>query len=159
MRKFVLENSCKNTDRMIKKAMENDYPEIIQVWEQSVRATHHFLPEDYLQEVKALLPDIFPAVSIYIFENDQYGIEGFLGVANDKIEMLFIHPGRRGQGIGGLLTQFAIEELKTDKVDVNEQNEQAVGFYQRMGFVISGRTDRDGMGRPYPLLQMKLAIK
>ena len=159
MRKIVLENSCKNTDRMIKKATEKDYPAIIQVWEQSVRVTHHFLPEDYLQEIKALLPAIFPAVSIYIYENDHYGMEGFLGVADNKIEMLFIHPGRRGQGTGRLLTQFAIEELKTDKVDVNEQNEQAVGFYRRMGFVISGRTETDGMGRPYPLLQMKLANK
>ena len=80
-----------------------------------------------------------------------------LAAAEQKIEMLFIHPDRRGKGIGRLLTEFAINELNADKVDVNEQNDQAVGFYQRMGFIIEGRTDKDGMGRPYPLLQMKLA--
>ena len=142
---------------MIIKASEEKYTEIISVWEASVRATHHFLPEDYLQEIKGLLPAIFPAVLLYIFQNDQNEIDGFLGVAEQKIEMLFIRPDSRGKGIGRLLTQFAINELKADKVDVNEQNDQAVGFYRRMGFVVDGRTDKDGMGRPFPLLQMKLA--
>ena len=141
---------------MIVKATEQHYAEIGRVWEASVRATHHFLREDYLQEIKKLLPVIFPAVPMYIFQNDQFEIDGFLGVAEQKIEMLFIRPDRMGQGIGRSLTKFAINELKADKVDVNEQNEQAVRFYQRMGFVIEGRTDEDGMGRPFPLLQMKL---
>ena len=30
---------------MIVPATENDYPAIIELWELSVRATHHFLPE------------------------------------------------------------------------------------------------------------------
>jgi|SRR6187397_1193178 len=142
---------------MIVKASEKDYAEIARVWEASVRATHHFLPEDYLQEIKALLPAIFPTVSLYVFKNDQTEIEGFLGVSEHKIEMLFIRPDAMRKGIGRILTDFAISELKTDKVDVNEQNGQAVAFYLRMGFVVEGRTDEDGMGRPFPLLQMKLA--
>ena len=141
---------------MIVKASEKDYDEIARVWEASVRATHHFLPEDYLQEIKGLLPVIFPAVPVYIFQGDKNEIRGFLGVAEHKIEMLFIRPDSMRKGIGRLLAEFAITQLKADKVDVNEQNEQAVGFYQRMGFVIEGRTDEDGMGRPFPLLQMKL---
>ena len=141
------------------KATEKDYSAIAIVWEASVRATHDFLPEDYLQEIKGLLPTIFPAVPIYVFLNDRSEIEGFIGVADHKIEMLFIHPGARRKGIGRLLTEFAVSELKADKVDVNEQNEQAVGFYRRLGFTVEGRTDKDGMGRPFPLLQMKLDKK
>ena len=141
---------------MIVKASEKDYDEIIRVWEASVRATHHFLPEDYLQEIKGLLPVIFPAVPMYIFQDDNNKILGFLGVAEHKIEMLFIRPDSMRKGIGRLLTEYAINQLQAKKVDVNEQNEQAVGFYQRMGFVIEGRSDNDGMGRPFPLLQMKL---
>jgi putative acetyltransferase len=140
---------------MITAAMEKDYPEIIDVWEQSVRATHHFLPEEYLQQIKTLLPSIFPAVPIFIAKTDNK-ITGFLGVAEKKIEMLFIHPGSRGKGIGKQLTEFAIHELQANKVDVNEQNEQATGFYQRMGFVVTGREEKDGLGKPYPLLLMEL---
>lgn len=141
---------------MISSAQEQDHSGIIDLWEQSVRATHHFLPEDYLQEIKTLLPGILPMVSLYVYRDDDNIIKGFAGVDGNKIEMLFIHPASRGKGIGSLLTKFCIHELKTDKVDVNEQNEAAAGFYKIMGFKIMGRQELDGMGRPYPILQMKL---
>ena len=140
---------------MITAATEKDYPEIIDVWEQSVRATHHFLPEEYLQQIKSLLPSIFPAVQLFVADNNNK-IAGFLGVAEKKIEMLFIRPDSRGKGIGKQLTKFAIDELHTNKVDVNQQNEQATGFYKRMGFVVTGREETDGLGKPYPLLLMEL---
>lgn len=38
---------------------------------------------------------------------------------------------------------------------VNEQNSQAVGFYEHMGFETYRRTDHDEEGNPYPLLYMK----
>jgi putative acetyltransferase len=41
-------------------------------------------------------------------------------------------------------------------VDVNEQNDQAVGFYRRMGFEVAGRSAVDGLGQPFPLLHMRL---
>lgn len=42
------------------------------------------------------------------------------------------------------------------EVTVNEQNPQAVGFYEHMGFRTYKRTDLDEEGNPYPLLYMKL---
>ena len=141
---------------MITAATEKDYPVIIELWEHSVRATHRFLPEDYLQQIKILLPSILPAVQLFINLDDHKNVTGFVGVAEKKIEMLFIHPVSRGQGIGKQLTQFAIHELQSDRVDVNEQNSQAVGFYQHMGFVITGRSETDGLGKPFPLLLMEL---
>jgi len=141
---------------MIKAATEKDYPAIIELWEQSVRATHPFLPEDYLQQIKKLLPSILPAVQLFINLDAHANITGFLGVADKKIEMLFIRPVFMGQGIGTQLTQFAVHELQSDKVDVNEQNSQALGFYQHMGFVVTGRSETDGLGKPFPLLLMEL---
>ena len=141
---------------MIIAATEKDYPAIIELWEQSVRATHRFLPEDYLQQIKILLPSILPAVQLFINLDEHENITGFLGVAEKKIEMLFIRPLSRGQGVGKQLTQFAVHELQSDRVDVNEQNSQAVGFYQHMGFVITGRSEKDGLGKPFPLLLMEL---
>ncbi len=72
--------------------------------------------------------------------------------------MLFIHPNKRGQGIGSLLNKFSVEQLNTRKVDVNEQNEQAVGFYKKIGYKVVGRTELDGLGKPFPLLQMEFEI-
>jgi putative acetyltransferase len=141
---------------MINSASQRDYPAIIGLWERSVRASHFFLPEDYLQRIKKLLPSILPAVKLFIhLDKDNKTITGFLGVSEEKIEMLFIHPDKRGQGIGSLLNKFAVEQLNTRKVDVNEQNEQAVGFYKKIGYKVVGRTEVDGLGKPFPLLQME----
>jgi len=143
---------------MINSARQWDYPAIIELWELSVRASHFFLPEDYLQKIKSLLPSILPTVKLFVhFDKDNQTITGFLGVNEEKIEMLFIHPDNRGQGIGRLLNKFAVEQLQTYKVDVNEQNEQAVSFYKKMGYKVVGRTEVDGLGKPFPILQMEYA--
>lgn len=140
----------------VRAAVENDYPAIVEIWELSVRATHDFLPEDYLQEIKLLLPSILPRVPLYLFCDEGGTIKGFAGVAEQKIEMLFLHPASRGQGIGRKLTEYCLQELGANKVDVNEQNQQAVGFYQKMGFRIMNRQELDSMGRPFPILEMQL---
>ena len=143
---------------MINSASQRDYPAIIELWELSVRASHFFLPEDYLQKIKNLLPSILPTVKLFVhFDKDDQIITGFLGVSEEKIEMLFIHPAKRGQGIGRLLNNFALEQLQTYKVDVNEQNEQAVSFYKKIGYNVVGRTEVDGLGKPFPILQMEYA--
>jgi putative acetyltransferase len=55
---------------MILPATEKAYPALIELWELSVRATHDFLPEEYLQEIKHLLPTIFPHVQVYVLQDD-----------------------------------------------------------------------------------------
>lgn len=44
------------------------------------------------------------------------------------------------------------------EVTVNEQNPQAVGFYEHLGFQTYKRTECDEEGNPYPLLYMKRNI-
>ena len=83
-------------------------------------------------------------------------VVGFIGTADGKIEMLFIDPAWRGKGIGRRLTEYAVKTLGATVVDVHEQNEQAVGFYLRMGFEIEGRSEFDSMGKPFPLLHMRM---
>lgn len=39
-------------------------------------------------------------------------------------------------------------------VDVNEQNPQAIGFYEHHGFRTVSRTTHDPSGKPYPILHM-----
>jgi putative acetyltransferase len=126
---------------MISLATYKDYPALISLWEQSVRATHHFLPEEYLQEIRTLLPGIFPQVKIYVCRENDGNIRGFAGVAGGKMEMLFIHPNHFGQRLGTQLTNFCIYALQIDRVDVNEHNGDAVKFYQKMGYKLIGREE------------------
>jgi putative acetyltransferase len=81
---------------------------------------------------------------------------GFLGVTDGKIEALFVHPSWHRVGVGRRLADHAVAELEARAVDVNEQNEQAVAFYLRLGFKVEGRSEVDGTGRPLPLLHMAL---
>jgi len=83
-------------------------------------------------------------------------IIGFIGVADQNLEMLFIHPNYRAKGIGKNLLQYSMSKLNVTKVDVNEQNEQAVGFYHHFGFKTIGRSELDSSGKPYPVLHMEL---
>lgn len=71
--------------------------------------------------------------------------------------MLFIQVNARGQGIGKQLLRYAIKNFDVKELTVNEQNPQAIGFYEHLGFVTYKRTDLDEEGQPYPLLYMKLA--
>lgn len=141
---------------IIEKPTEADYQEIVDVWEASVRATHDFLPEsDILYFKPLILNDYLKLVDLSCVRIDGR-IAGFSGIAEGKIEMLFIAPKWRGEGIGRFLTEHAISKQAAIMVDVNEQNPQAVGFYKRLGFKVYERSPLDGLGKPYPILHMTL---
>ncbi|ENX17097.1 hypothetical protein F895_01032 [Acinetobacter sp. CIP 64.2] len=141
---------------MIIKATQHDHSTLIEIWEKSVRATHDFLPETMISELKPLiLNEYFHHVTLhkYVIEHK---IVGFLGCSSDNIEMLFILPEYRRSGIGKALLDFAVKQLQIYKVDVNEQNLQAVNFYQKMGFHTVSRSELDGQGNPYPVLHLQM---
>lgn len=133
--------------------------QILSVWEQSVRATHHFLtPEDF-QTIKGIVHTInFNDFEVYCLVQDQK-VLGFTGIASQKIEMLFLAPEAFGRGLGSRLMEFALRELNANKVDVNEQNTNAVKFYSKWGFETLERTDKDDLGFDYPLLRMERKAK
>lgn len=135
---------------------KTDYPTLIVIWEAAVRATHHFLAEEDIAIYKTLiLNTYFDQVDLYCSSNEN-DITGFLGLTKDTVQMLFVDPAFHGKGIGKELLQFAVKEKGCTKVDVNEQNEQAVGFYEHLGFAIQERFEEDAAGRPYPILAMEL---
>jgi putative acetyltransferase len=134
-----------------------EYKEVVDVWEASVRATHHFLKEEDIAYFKPLILNTYlDAVELRCIRNNKKEIIGFLGVAEQNLEMLFIHPEYRGKKIGKALLDYAIDKLNVLQVDVNEQNEQATGFYKYCGFKTIGRSELDSSGKPYPILHMEL---
>ena len=134
-----------------------EYHEIVELWEASVKATHHFLKEEDIAYFKPLILNAYlDAVELRCIRNEETEIIGFLGVADQNLEMLFIHPDFRGKKIGQTLLHYSIDQLGVTKVDVNEQNEQAVGFYKHFGFEVIARSELDASGKPYPTLHMEL---
>lgn len=81
----------------------------------------------------------------------------FMGIDSNRLEMFFLSPEVRGKGLGKQLLQYGIETYNIQELTVNEQNPQAVGFYEHMGFQTYKRTEYDEEGNPYPLLYMRLS--
>ncbi|WP_316824648.1 GNAT family N-acetyltransferase [Pedobacter miscanthi] len=141
---------------LIEATGQNDYQKLITVWENSVRATHHFLSEsDIITYRSLILNEYFDQVKLYCIK---IGLEimGFIGLQGETIQMLFIHPDARGKGLGKTLIDFAKKEHGVTTVNVNEQNNQALGFYEKLGFVTIDRSEIDGAGKPFPILSMEL---
>ena len=146
----------KKSLRTITRPTSNDFDDLLLLWEASVRSTHHFLTEENIQFYKQLIPQYFSAVELYIIRNNQGSIAAFMGLSDELIEMLFVHPEEQGKGLGKQLLRFAIQKKQIRKVDVNEQNEHAFLFYQYMGFRVFARDETDSAGNPFPILHLKL---
>lgn len=136
-------------------------PEIIEallkVWEASVRATHLFLPETEIDRIKEYVPDAMMDIAhLVIAENDDGVPVAFMGIQDGVLEMLFVSADERGKGIGKALLDHGIKVYGVRSLTVNEQNLQARGFYEHMGFEVYKRTELDEQGWPYPLLYMSL---
>lgn len=140
----------------IRLATAENYTRIMEIWESAVKATHDFLSEEDFNHFKEVIPrDYLPNLEVYLItENNE--ANGFASVAEGNLEMLFIHDDARGKGHGKELYQFMKEKTGLTKVDVNEQNPQAIGFYEKMGFKKVGRSEKDGSGKDYPLIHMSL---
>lgn len=139
---------------MISPANKNDYPVLIDVWESAVKATHDFLSDEDFEFYKTHIPIYFEHVSLYIYRDNEHVIKGFLGVSDDSIEMLFVDNESRGTGVGKTLLNYAINTLNARRVDVNEQNTQALKFYYYFGFKEIDRSEYDGEGKGYPILHL-----
>lgn len=134
--------------------------ELTGVWRASVEATHDFLGAQDIERIAQYVPEAIRAVPSLVTACDDDGrARGFAGAGDGKLEMLFINPAYRGKGVGTMLLDLAIRELGVTRVDVNEQNAQARGFYEHKGFEVIGRSETDEQGEPFPILHMRLKAR
>ncbi|AYO53094.1 GNAT family N-acetyltransferase [Acinetobacter wuhouensis] len=132
-----------------------DHPQLLKIWEDSVRATHDFLNEQHIVQIKESIIQhhYFDHVQLFHVERDGK-IAGFMGLAYQKVEMLFVDPQFFDQGIGSILIKKAFE-LGAHEIDVNEQNQRALNFYLKHGFKQIARSELDSEGRPFPILHLR----
>ena len=127
---------------MFRKIKVMDYTRLMEIQESVVLNTHDFLKEEDFLYYKEQLPVYFQHVTLFGFEQEGI-LAGFMGIAKENLEMLFIDNNYRGKKKKKKLITYAIDNLQVTKVDVNEQNSQAVGFYEHIGFNTYKRSDLD----------------
>ena len=73
---------------------------------------------------------------IWVYE-DEF-VKGFINLDGTEITELYVDSFFSGQGIGGKLIDFAIENYNSDHLWVLEKNTKARRFYERHGFAPTG---------------------
>jgi putative acetyltransferase len=131
-----------------------DAAAVVDIWRRAVDATHDFLLPEDRQAIEAEVAVFLPQAPLRLAIDDTGRPVGFMLLDGNHMEALFIDPDARGKGVGRALVEDALAQQAGLTTDVNEQNRQAIGFYERMGFVRTGRSPTDGQGRPYPLIHL-----
>ena len=129
--------------------------DLIALWERSVRASHTFLTERNIAEIKPQVAPAIIGISHFLVIREAGEIVAFMGVEEDSIEMLFIDPVAWKKGYGRALIQYAIDALDAVYVDVNEDNHGARAFYEALGFAMFDYSETDGVGNPFPIMHLK----
>lgn len=130
--------------------------QLVQLWESSVRATHHFLTGQDIQNIRPIVKEVLQTIGILVVAFEDDTPVGFMCMQDQKIEALFLAPAYMGKGIGKRLIRLAIYTYKVLYVDVNEQNVKAESIYRHLGFETFRRDAVDDQGNPFPILRMKL---
>jgi putative acetyltransferase len=141
----------------IRQSTPADGARAVEIWRDAVDATHDFLTAEDRAAIEAEVQSFLPAAPLSLAVDAYDRPVGFMLLDGSSMEALFIDPAYRGTGVGRALVAHALEQHPTLTTEVNEQNGQAVGFYERLGFVPTGRSERDGQGRAYPLIHLRFA--
>lgn len=139
---------------------ENRKKELIstlkEIWYRSVKATHLFLSEEDITKLVPFVEIGLEEIDTLIVEYNDLVPIGFMGIDDNKLEMLFLDTPYMRKGYGRKLINQAIKEHQVLFVDVNEQNPDAVKFYKAMGFSQYDRSEFDDQGNNFPILKLKL---
>lgn len=143
----------------IRRPASGDQDALFDVWLRSVRATHTFLTAEDIAFFSPFVREYLGSetADLWVLCADDGALMGFMGMTGGKIDAMFLAPEFLRQGGGRLLIAHARALHGDLTVDVNEQNPDACRFYRSCGFVVTGRSELDDTGRPFPLLHMRLA--
>ncbi len=138
----------------IRPARPGEGDRIMDIWRSAVDATHGFLlPEDRIA-LDEMLCGFLPQAPLWLAVDAADHPLAFMLIDSGHMEALFVDPRHSGNGIGAALVRHGLSLHPDMTTDVNEQNDQAIGFYKKMGFRETGRSPLDGQGRPYPLIHL-----
>jgi putative acetyltransferase len=131
-----------------------DIPRALAIWRDAVDATHGFLTPEHRAEIDEIVVGWLPTVERWMID-DGGRPAGFLVMDGDMIDALFVDPALHGRGFGTALLNHALTLSPAATVDASEQASNALAFYLARGFVVTGRSETDPQGRPYPLVHLR----
>lgn len=130
--------------------------ELTNLWERSVKTSHHFLNLKEIERIKLYVPNELRKVAkLFVAIEKSNVLLAFIGIKDDMIQMLFVDDKYVGKGIGSKLVDYVINNYDIKYVEVNEDNLIAHKFYLNKGFKDLKRKEYDDYNDPYPIIIMK----
>ena len=74
-----------------------------------------------------------------IWDYEDEFVKGMIHIDGTQIVELYVDTFFENQGIGSILIEFAIEQMNCDRLWVLAKNTKAIQFYERHGFVLTGK--------------------
>lgn len=124
---------------MIRKLKKEDIDEVMEIWKKENIRTHNFISKEYWENNYEYVKDILPNADIDVYLLDEH-IVGFIGVDNDYIEGIFVDINNQHNGIGTSLLNKIKEEKEKLTLSVYKKNINAIKFYKKNGFIITGES-------------------
>ena len=120
---------------------------LVEIWEDSVKATHLFLQSKEIENIKEYVPQALQEVSnLIIAENENNDPIAFMGINKNKVEMLFVKNSERKKGIGEQLLNYGIFTIIF-----------GLGYWFSVHLLIYFMgVQIDEQGNNYPILYMRL---
>ena len=120
---------------MIRELRKADINSVAEIWLDTNRKAHAFIPASYWESNFASVKEMLPQAEVYVYENDK-GIQAVLGLSGEYIEGIFVSEGAQSRGIGKCLLDCAKDRKPALRLNVYQKNVRAIRFYRREGFQI-----------------------
>lgn len=145
----------------LRKRTDDDWPAMLDLWVASWRATYPGIDFDARREwltrqVARLEKD--GAVTLCLFAGDPRALAGFVVIdpRTGWLDQICVSPARRGEGCGeALMAAARAISPGVVRLDVNADNRRAIRFYERGGFVQTGRGANTLSGRATLMMEWR----
>jgi len=141
----------------IRQYRDADLEAVVSTWESATRLAHPFMTEEFLDQERKNLPDLYlPNADTWVIEIGGE-VAGFIALIGNEVGAIFVQPDHHGIGAGKALMDKA-QGLHGDlEVEVFSSNTIGCQFYTSYGFERYQKKTHKPTGQE--LLRMKFAPK
>jgi putative acetyltransferase len=118
---------------MIKKLEPEQLDGVMDIWLRANLSAHHFIDAAYWRGHFDMVKEMLPEAEVYVFEQGG-AVCGFIGLAGDSVEGIFVDAPHRSKGVGKALLDYVKQTRGALSLRVFEKNARAAQFYMREGF-------------------------
>ncbi len=123
---------------MIRRFEKKDINTVMQIWKNENIKAHKFILKEYWEGNYNFVKETLPNTEIYVYIIKEK-IVGFVGLANNYIEGIFVDTNNQCNGIGTSLLNKVKESRNNLTLNVYKKNINAISFYKKNGFVITSK--------------------